>query len=830
MTGVELRESRGTSGIARHATRCLALFVIATSIMVGGSWWSLPGTASAADVATCDPVPPSPEVARTINLVLDESGSMFFDPTGKAIDRWSFAKYSLEVFAALMGPNDTLNVYRMSDYGPNQEPPDEPSLTLTGTTSMDRRVALVHDLQLNGGSTPYTSVTTARDDLIDATQSQATRSSWLIVLTDGEFYDASNRLVPTETVNRDLRDLCKDGISVAFMSIGPTAPTIEGGNCIEFVKTTNSTDLIGQMTKFSNTIFNRAIASDAGTSWDLDIPLKEVKIFAQGPNVSVGDVATSEGSVSASDIADVSWTENPDLVVDGEPFTAVPNRALKGVVATFEDIPAGPISLDISNYKDLAYFYKPAVNFGAVLTDSSGQVIGEADAVAGQSYTINYGLMNDSCEFIESALLGDVTYDAVLRQDGKKVQGDIQPGDAISFPEGNVVLDISARASGLSAAAQVGLTSSSPIPDAPVSIFAAPGDSAALVSWDPPAYTGGGEISSYTVTSDPPGASCTTDGALSCQVTGLENGVTYTFTVTATSDFGNEGSPSPPSNPVTPFASISPDYRVSTMAEFPPDDRGMRVALYVVTDGGQTRPITPEEWAALDASSIQTATDGSIEFEVRKLDQVGDLLLLPRAPDGDIYAATTGPQEVTVTLPANDRLNFKESSVSIPFNVIDDISAWDRWRHWFFTTGLKLLIGLILLIILLGYVFKKRFPNRIKKGPMINGRPRVIGPQAINAPGRFQKNSLRQVLPFLADKATLTYVPFGVMGFAPLQLKAGSSKMLKLENWRQIAAQGNVQINGVTLDDSTTTQPVFHAGAPITAETAQMIYDMSATQ
>jgi len=166
----------------------------------------------------------------------------------------------------------------------------------------------------------------------------------------------------------------------------------------------------------------------------------------------------------------------------------------------------------------------------------------------------------------------------------------------------------------------------------------------------------------------------------------------------------------------------------------------------------------------------------------------------------------------------------------VPFNVIDDISSFDRWKHWFLTTGLKLLLALLILIIILGYVVKKRFPKKIKKRPTVIGTPRMIGQGSLDGQGKFQVNGVRRFLPFVADKATLTYVPPGVMGFGAFRLKAGPRKMLRLENWRQIAKQGNVQINGNLLDETTTTQPIFHASAMITADTPQMSYEMSPNQ
>ena len=52
---------------------------------------------------------------RTINLVYDDSGSMI-RVGSQYVDTWCQAKYAMEVFAAMLGKNETLNIYYMSDY------------------------------------------------------------------------------------------------------------------------------------------------------------------------------------------------------------------------------------------------------------------------------------------------------------------------------------------------------------------------------------------------------------------------------------------------------------------------------------------------------------------------------------------------------------------------------------------------------------------------------------------------------------------------------------------------------------------------------------------
>lgn len=92
-------------------------------------------------------------------------------------------------------------------------------------------------------------------------------------------------------------------------------------------------------------------------------------------------------------------------------------------------------------------------------------------------------------------------------------------------------------------------------PDAPTGVIAVAGDTQASVSFSAPASNGGSAITGYTVTSSPSGL--TASGASSpLVVTGLRNGIAYTFTATATNAIGTSGASSA-SAPVVPTFNIA---------------------------------------------------------------------------------------------------------------------------------------------------------------------------------------------------------------------------------------------------------------------------------
>lgn len=106
-------------------------------------------------------------------------------------------------------------------------------------------------------------------------------------------------------------------------------------------------------------------------------------------------------------------------------------------------------------------------------------------------------------------------------------------------------------------------------PSAPTAVTGIAGNGRVEVSWTTPSSNGGSAITDYTATAAPGGQACTaTAPATSCDVTGLTNGTSYTFTVVATNSQGN-GPVSVASGSLIPIAPVVPPTPTPTPAPAP---------------------------------------------------------------------------------------------------------------------------------------------------------------------------------------------------------------------------------------------------------------------
>ena len=202
----------------------------------------------------------------------------------------------------------------------------------------------------------------------------------------------------------------------------------------------------------------------------------------------------------------------------------------------------------------------------------------------------------------------------------------ITSGGALTFvTAGSCTIDADQAGNGsFNAASTVSqtFTVNAVVPGAPTIGTATAGNTQASVTFSAPASNGGANISGYTVTSSPGGITGTAASS-PITVTGLTNGVAYTFSVTATNSAGT-GSASAASNSVTPAAP-----QTITFANPGAQNFGTSPTLTATSTSGLTVTFTSSTTGVCTVTSggaLTFVTTGTCTINA---DQAGDSSYLP---------------------------------------------------------------------------------------------------------------------------------------------------------------------------------------------------------
>ncbi len=213
-----------------------------------------------------------------------------------------------------------------------------------------------------------------------------------------------------------------------------------------------------------------------------------------------------------------------------------------------------------------------------------------------------------------------------------------------------------------------GGAASGSVPGAPTIGTASAGNAQASVSFTAPVSNGGSTITSYTATSNPGNITKTLSqaGSGTITVTGLTNGIAYTFTVKATNANGT-GAASDPSNSVTPanvpgaptgVSATAGNAQASVSFTAPASNGGSAITSYTATStpGSFTGTLTQ---AGSGTKTVTGLTNGTAyTFTVKATNAIGTgaasaasnsvtYAIVPGAPT--ISTATAGNAQASVS-------------------------------------------------------------------------------------------------------------------------------------------------------------------------------------
>jgi hypothetical protein len=269
-------------------------------------------------------------------------------------------------------------------------------------------------------------------------------------------------------------------------------------------------------------------------------------------------------------------------------------------------------------------------------------------------------------QYIVTASPGGVTSTSTGATTGVVVSG-LTNGTAYTF---TVTATNSAGTSGASVAS----TAVTPLgpPDAPTNVTCMAGSSQVTVSFVAPANTGGTPITLYTVTASPSGATIMSANVTTgLVVTGLTNGTTYTFSVTATNNIGVSvasvastgvvpvGLPGPP----TAITCVSGNSQATVSFVAPTDNGGTPITQYTVTSspGGVTSTSTGATTGIVvsgltngTAYTFTVTANNKVGMSVASVASTGVVPLgLPGPPTGVTSVAGNGQLTVSFVAPTN---------------------------------------------------------------------------------------------------------------------------------------------------------------------------------
>lgn len=271
-----------------------------------------------------------------------------------------------------------------------------------------------------------------------------------------------------------------------------------------------------------------------------------------------------------------------------------------GLVASSIGVASGPFGIAVNKTTNKVYVTNSGDNLLSVLSPLVAPAISTTTLPAtkvGDTYSATIALTAGTTATF-SVASGSLPLGLLLNSATGLISGNPLSAGTVSFT-------ISATNAGGSDSKVYSVdVSPATVPSAPGSVSASSGNAQALVSWSAPASTGGAAITEYQVraydSSDVSRSVCTATmpAALTCQVTGLTNGLAYTFAVFAYNSVGY-GAASVRSSAVTPLTKPGPPTGVQAASGnasalvtwLPPsDDGGSPLTSFTVTasPGGQT--------------------------------------------------------------------------------------------------------------------------------------------------------------------------------------------------------------------------------------------------
>ena len=396
-----------------------AVFIIASSVVV------TPFTASAESLYT----------KKIVSLVYDDSTSM-------VSDRWVCANYALQSFCGMLNIGDELYVTYMSDCMKSDD------IDLSNDKIQDEVDGIRN--HSSAGATPFDSVKTAYNKLINVDNKDANTQYWLVVISDGGFNDVDNSgfefeklLLETREVNNggkieSVKDFKKmpNGTNphVVFLGIDgaplPKLDVVDG-------RSTTTNNLISEMSSMASEVSGRVKMdsskiklSDDKKSVEINpgMPYLNVAVFGKDTDAKIVDDGVKfSGEGATPKILRTAKLESPEKLPEG--VNGLITKSFSGTAYLIGDENKkmdGTLTLTFDKEvktDDLDILYEPAIELRRVIT-VNGKEIPEDELggiTEGSKLSVSYELfeMGTDVKIDPKLLPKDTVYTVRVYENGE---------------------------------------------------------------------------------------------------------------------------------------------------------------------------------------------------------------------------------------------------------------------------------------------------------------------------------------------------------------------------------------------------------------------------
>lgn len=730
---------------------------------------------------------------KVINVVYDDSGSMV-TTGGQIIPRWSQAKYAMEVFCAMMGESDVMHIYPMSMEG---------GLGLTLYGNDGGRVQAVHDMNAYYNNTPFITVTSAANDLRNESSEY---DKWLVIITDGAFDDGAT---PVSTVQSTIDGYNAEGIKTIYLGIGDNASEIQGNeNGGYATKAADGLDVLYKVTSIANQIFDLQVLPDANISagdtqtlLNVDIPISQIIVFAQGDAVEIGNLTLNGQTIEATSIQNVKYSD----VLPLNYSNAVVDTSLKGVVATFDagatPFESGQFSIPVLGASTVSYYYKPGVTVHCGLLYNGSEVQADDELYAGD-YEVEMSFINPITGYVvESDLLSSTAFTLSVLNNGTE-QVITEKEGTISLTEGDVEINSTAALPG-----NVYLRNNNKYVVFPEPLNLSINTTTSVDSYSPDALGANAAPIIISVERDNEGTPLSEEEWNSTEIT-VEEAGGVTWQVSKGSYIGtwelrpvsSDGTISgvqsgEHTNAISAAFQIGNQYAYGTgniectFEEYAGNDLQIEfvqpIGNYDLNDMDAPKPVdivvryeNPETGEYLDLTdelwdnlSINASSEKHVSWSIVKEAVPGKCSITPAYYLGDPLATAKGQVDLIVEAEgsAGEYRYSGSATQQLEFAKLS-------WLNLLKILGPRIAIAAFVIWLVIGYIKKKRLRTR-------NLNPRCRYKDAASPKQKISKSFFSVVLPYVSEKAIVScHKPVFQCNFPDLQIQAAGKRSFRIIN------------------------------------------------